>query len=187
MNKRLCLAFIPLMLVGCTQSSELMPLKVGQSWIYESITPIGKNVRTVTVQKRVSVNRDEGYELHSESGITNVVWSHGTLYAGKLAGTLYTPPLPMVRSGVDKAEWNWEGQIRSPLRSVDGMAQGKQEVVDRTVGGHKTKATQVTLTISVGKKKLEVVTWYGAGTGVVGQEERVDGVLVNKLSYVSGP
>ncbi|TYM27410.1 hypothetical protein FYL66_25720, partial [Salmonella enterica subsp. enterica serovar Typhimurium] len=137
-----------------------MPLKVGAVWTYQSSTPIAQNVRTVKVDSRAWVNHGNGYQLRSESGLTNLIWSHDTLYAGKLSGTLYDPPLPVLRAGLDTADWKWDGQVTGPLAATQAHAEAKQVSTDRDVGGHKTKTEQVTLTITLGKRQQEIVTWY---------------------------
>ena len=190
-------------LTGCFPNDALFPLKVGNTWVYEAVSPIGKNVRTVKVTGTIPVGSVEGFELDTESGLTDLAWSNGELLAGKLSGTSFTPPLKMLKESAK--EWSWKGKMTTPDGIFDAQASATSSLEDRTVSDRKVKTVQVTLTIIAqpttrpstapssnspavtSGKKIETISWYQRGIGLVGQEQRNDGVLMTKLQYVSGP
>lgn len=187
MRKVWGLASLGLILSGCSAQPDLMPLKQGATWVYEVTTPIGKSVRTVVAQSSASVGHLSGYELVSESGASQVAWNGRSLVAGKLSGTFYDPPLPILLPDLTEKPVEWHGKIIGPLGTENASAKIVQKLVERPVLGRKTKCTHVAVTIKLPKSETVTELWFASGYGMVLQEERRDGVLINKLTYVSGP
>lgn len=174
-------------LAGCQGGSTLYPLKTGNTWVYEAVSPIGKNVRTVRAVGPASVGPYPGFALGSESGTTELAWASGTLYASRLAGTTYTPPLPLLKDGSGPRTWEWTGKVVAPGGSIDARASAKSAPEDRTVAGRTAKTTMVTIQMQGPGTRVETISWYEKGVGLVAQEQRSGGALVTKLNYVSGP
>lgn len=163
------------------------PLKAGNTWVYEASTPIGKNVRTLRVDGPTSVGPYHGMALTSEAGETDLAWNNGTLMASKLSGVTFVPPLPLVKESGGKSEWSWQGKMRTPTGFFDARATMTSSPEERLVVGRKAKTTQVGMNIDAPGIKMEILSWYERGVGLVGQEQRNAGSLVTKLVYVSGP
>jgi hypothetical protein len=163
------------------------PLKVGNTWTYEAATPIGKNVRTLKIDGPAPVGPHRGVAVTSEAGETDLAWAGGTLVASKLSGVGFNPPLPLLKESGGKGDWSWQGKVRTPTGLFDARATASSTAEDRLVVGRKAKTTRVEMHIDFPGQKMEVVSWYERGVGLVGQEQRNGGALVTKLVYVSGP
>ncbi len=172
---------------GCAPTAgNYLPMAVGDTWSYQSRTGLNSSVVDLRVARKLPVGSGPGFELVCQAGASRLAWRGDTLVASQLAGTFYSPPVPVfVPAG--KTPVAWEGTVTQMGKST--QAKGAASVADSEAkAGSKTvPAKQVTLTIESGGTQTEVTTWFVNGLGIVRQEQRINGLLVNRLTYLSGP
>lgn len=172
---------------GCAENGEYMPLRDGLTWTY-SHQDATELVSRYRIEGRAPVGSASGYRLISDLGESRLAWSGGTLLASMLGGTVFDPPLPLLRPGAageEKQEGRvqavpWKGRFLHAgawktaagsltqtrlakedrdLRIVPGSARGMRSRMELTTGGKK----QVLETTFVARVGIVRQTWEREG------------------------
>lgn len=177
-----------LFLAGCSsRENSLMPLKVGQTWTYEIKPGFQSDAIEVKVSRALSVGPCQGYELTSGYGSTRLGWDGDTLLASQLGGTVYDPPVPLLSPLGPEETKTWRGNVVLAGKTREGIARLSRKDVKTKVGTFDRDAVESILNLEVDGQKHEILTWFVKNLGIVRQEQRRDGILVNRVSYLSGP
>ncbi|MBX3111970.1 MAG: hypothetical protein KF857_08170 [Fimbriimonadaceae bacterium] len=177
---------VPLALVaGCQAGDDaLMPLGTGKVWQYQVTSGLTSGVQEVKVVGPTSVGPYSGWSLRGDGAETRLAWAGRRLVAAELAGTTYSPPLPLVDPDAMTKVVEWDGQVDSGAgpQSVKATLKLKQD--KDTVGNRRVTVTMADIVFSNGD---EALVWFAPHIGVVRQEQRRKDRLVAKLVYLSGP
>jgi hypothetical protein len=176
-------------LCGCASApqSNLMPLKVGETWIYRVHGRELDQVVPFKVTRRISVAGTNGYEIASDLGISRLAWVGTKLVADELAGTKYDPPLPLLDSQSAPADAQWEGTVTTPAGILRGTATQSQHVDKRPASGRTGVATVSTIELKTGHNVLTLVSSYVPEVGMIQQEEHNGLLSSTSLTMTSGP
>ncbi len=185
----LCLLTTLLLLSGCRGGgdSDLMPLKVGSEWKYSVSGTFAKFVEPMRINREIGVAGTQGVELVGPMGYSSVAWKKGVLYADRLAGTSYSPPLPLLAA--DGRQMDWDGTVAWP---TDGTQKATARLTHETqklkLDANEYSTTRSRLQIIIdGTKSVELTTWFAPGIGIVRQEQRTGSNLDIRIDYLSGP
>lgn len=174
------------LLIGCGGSSkDYFPLKLGNEWTYEVTIDNEIAIIDITVSEKAPVGDHRGFLLKSEMGDSRLAWSRGSLLAAELAGTRYSPPIPLYAD--DKTEWS--GVVQSEGSKVAGTATIARSNEELIVGGRTYKTVKCVLTLDSGKDHIQLTTWFYPDLGILRQEQRSGPALERdrKIDFVSGP
>jgi hypothetical protein len=186
MSRGYGLAFLMLLVAGCSKQPDLMPLSVGRSVTYVVTHGLEKFVEPVKVVAEVPIMGRTGYELSGPMGVSRLVWKDGVLYASQTSNAVFDPPIPLV--AVDGKMKRWTGSVHSLEFESDASAELVQkQVKDVQVGTRKVEATLATLTVKMPKGTIELSSWFQPGVGLVQQEQRTGSVLVLRMAMLGGP
>lgn len=185
--RRLAAVFAIGALVGCGGSGDgWMPLRSKNHWSYTVTAGLTAAVRDVRVAEETPVGDDMGWHLVGAMGDSHLAWVGGTLYAGRLAGTDYAPPIPVCRPAA-ASPITWTGGVHHLGKVIGAKARLAMEEGSEEIAGRKLPVWIATLTVTLPDRTVETITSYAEGIGIVRQEERHDGALIRKIRYVSGP
>lgn len=168
---------------GCSRNQNLLPLESGNRWTYESTAGLQKRIVVMSVAGRAPVGKAEGFRMESALGESTLVWDGGKLLAGKLGNSEFFPPLPLYADGA----MEWKGTVRTSGTVESATASLKSLAMEEPVAGKKVAMRVGELTLVLPSGKHEVTTYLWAGRGIYLQEHRVDGRLISRLRYESGP
>ncbi len=186
--KQIALVFLAgICLAGCQSGAEdWCALAKGNRWSYTVNAGLTSAVREVRVDRSGPVGSHEGWVLTGSMGESALAWDGGTLYASRLAGTSYDPPLPVFQSGAGETR-KWRGRILHVETAISATAVLKMAEGQEDLAGRNLDVLVATLVVKAGDQEIETVTSYANEIGVVRQEERHNAVLIRKMRYVSGP
>ena len=182
--KRWLLATV--LLVGCGQSvTDYFPLKVGTKWTYEVTIDNVVEVIDITVAERAPVGEYDGFLLTSAMGDSRLAWNGDVLLAAELAGTRYSPPIPIFA----EANTGWSGVVQTEGVQVAGTATLSVESDTIENAGRDFETVVCVLNLESGDEALQLRTWYYPGLGILRQEQRSGRTLERdrKIDFVSGP
>lgn len=170
--------------LGCNPGPRnLMPLAEGHKWTYNVMLDFGSTVQSLEVSRRISVAGEHGWELTGPMGSSRLAWVGGTLVGERLAGTTFSPPVPLLAA----EEMSWEGTATTAGQARKGRGRLTISQVDVELAGRTYESTLSKLEIGFDSGTLELLTWFVADLGIIRQEQRIDGVRNRKLDYLSGP
>jgi hypothetical protein len=170
---------------GCHSGSDLMPLHVGQSWLYSVKSGFETNIDTLKVAGETSVANTRGYEIVGSLGVSRLAWSGDTLLAEKVSGTQFEPPFPLLFNAEETHERPWKGRVTFVDRSSPASgSQSQRPDEDLSFGGKKIHCVCSTAHIKTAAHQIELITWFSPGLGIVQQEQRTDGTLQVRLSLL---
>ncbi len=162
-----------------------MPLDEKSQWAYQVRSPLHEAVWEVAVEGRAPVGSFSGWRLSGPAGESTLAWQNGVLYAGKLSGTTYVPPIPLLAT--DQKPRAWKGQIIVAGAASTARANLEFKEEETQVGTKSVTATLSILTLTLEEGQIEIMTWFSSGLGIIRQEQRESGSLSRKLTYLSGP
>ncbi|HTQ08605.1 MAG TPA: hypothetical protein VMI31_00895 [Fimbriimonadaceae bacterium] len=161
-----------------------MPLDVGHEWTYIVKAPRSflSYVTKVKVARRLSVADTAGVELASDLGPSRLAWKGNELLAERLIGTQFAPALPLVFSSGETYERPWSGRVTFVDRGSFATASESQKGNDDlTFEGRRIHCIESTIELKTAAHRIELLTWFSEGLGIVQQEQRTDGVLVLQI------
>jgi hypothetical protein len=120
-------------------------------------------------------------------GTSRLAWKGGALRAEELAGTRFSPAIPILVPMRQAFKKEWSGMVTTAAANQEAAATLVQVPDTISIAGRKYMAIKATLTLWIGKKQLEQTTVYGEGIGPLRQEQHVNGVQERYLDYLSGP
>lgn len=170
---------IPL-LCSCSRSPDLFPIEIGKSWKYVVTSGMSKTVATLKVTGRTPVDGVRGYELTSELGNFRVAWKDGWLIASDLAGTRFSPPMPILHADY-KGVITWKGTVEAMGRAMSATAELTQAWGDKESRQDGKQGVLVKIRMAVGGKTIETESIYMPGIGLAEQSQRVDGLLTLRM------
>ncbi len=164
-----------------------MPLRPGLSWTYTVRTGYVTYVEPVRVERPISVAGAAGYALSGPLGESRLAWKQGTLYAERFVNVRFEPAMPILVAGEGSANRKWRGRLI-------GLGPGKEaeaalaQAPDRVrVGTQSFPAAKASLTVLDGSRRIEAISWYVDGIGLVRTEHRTDGKLDVQMDLLAGP
>lgn len=176
---------LPLVLVGCASSPDIMPLRVGATWTYRVHADFPIYAEAVKVVRRTAVSGHEGFVLEGPLGESTMSWQGKRLVAERLGAVRFDPPIPLLVLNGSGAVW--QGKM-SGLTGVESAAANLGQASETiTLNGKSYKTTRTTLTLSSQAHAIELTTWFAPGSGIVRQEQLTDGRQNLSLELVSGP
>jgi hypothetical protein len=177
---------IAISLVGCGSGNDLMPMQSGSSWTYTTFNGFETYFEPVKVVRRIAVGGSDGFELQGPLGICRLAWSGKRLIGEQLGSVRFDPPITLLAPGL-KTAIPWSGSVMRLTGTVEGQAELTQADESITVGTQAFKTTKTTLILTAKGQKIELVTWFSPGYGIVRQEQHTDGRLNLSLERISGP
>lgn len=181
-------SIVLLALCGCqSKLVGLMPLQKTNSWTYQIEPGLQSEVVDVKVTDRIPVGQELGYRLASSWGTTDLSWSGDSLIAAQLGGTRYDPPIVLLANLAPTQRREWKGNIIVAGARKPATGYLVTSVTKALVGTRELTATQSKLIVKTADTEHETLTWFVEGFGIARQEYRRNGLLVNRLTYLSGP
>lgn len=160
-----------------------MELRSGAKWTYVVSMDGDEVIQEITVKGSAPVGKYSGWLLDSAMGQSRLAWNGGVLYAAELAGTTYSPPIPLFA----KKDTNWTGVVVTPKSSTAGSAilQSKEE--NLVIGGKTYKTIKTTLKLKSGKDEVELTTWFYPDLGILRQEQRTGANMLRnrRIEFIS--
>lgn len=178
-----------LLLSGCQRGtqSDLMPLNVGSEWKYSVSGKFAKYVEPLRINREVGVAGTQGVELTGPLGVSAVAWKKGVLYADRLAGTSFSPPIPLLAA--DSHVVDYKGTASWPVAgSVKVAARLTHEPQKLKLDAREYETVKARLQLVLDESRsIELTTWFAPGVGIIRQEQRTGGELDIRIDYLSGP
>lgn len=180
-------ALLALGALGCRADHPRFPLREGQEWTYTVRTGYVTYVEPVKVARELSVAGTRGFELSGPMGTSRLAWKGGVLLADRYVNVRLEPPMPVLAGGRDEATMRWTGRLMGlgPGKPAEASLSQRPEAL--RVGTRQVQAIRTDLTLQDGTRRIEVVSWYEDGVGLVRQEHRTDGRLDVQLELLAGP
>jgi hypothetical protein len=162
----LCLS---LAMYGCGTSRSLMPLSLNRKAVYRVHYGLISFDEPLMVSKEVAVAGQSGFELSGPMGVSRVAWRNQVLYADQAVNAWFQPSLPILTEGPPVKPWH--GRIVSmgmthPASATLDLAEEKINI-----GGRDHNTQRATLKVKMDTARIDLVTWYEAGVGMVRQEQ----------------
>ncbi len=177
-----------IVLAGCANRMEsYMPIQKDSKWSYQAEPGLQNEVLDLEVIGRVPVGDSNGWRLNSGWGETHLAWQDNSLISSLLGGTRYDPPLPILSNLAATQRKEWKGDIILAGKRIQANGYITTSITDTRVGSLELPSIQSTLKLNLGKDEQEILTWFVQDYGIVRQEQRKNGLLVNRISYLSGP
>jgi hypothetical protein len=176
-----------LVLVGCKGGSDLMPLEVGREWKYivEASTDFKAYVTPMKVTRQMSVANAKGFEVVTDLGVSRLAWVGDGLMADRIAGTQFSPPVPLLFATDETFERKWKGEVTFIDRASPARATQSQKADDELeFEGKKIHCIRSTIRLETTARKIELITWFSSGLGIVQQEQRTDEKLLVKIKLL---
>lgn len=175
------------LLSGCGDQTSWMPLKAGGSWSYLARTSLSERVVSLKAGRDIAVDGVEGRELFGDLGTSAYAWKGGRLVMQNLATGRAEPAIPLLDLGSKDQPIRWKGKVTSLGRLLPAEAILTQTSEKTKIGTRTWDTLRSTVELKMGGKRLELVTWFVQGIGIVRQEQRSDGEFVLSLEHLSGP
>jgi hypothetical protein len=172
---------------GCRGNSDLMPLNVGCEWKYivEASADFKSFVTPMRVTKRISVANVDGFEVVSDLGVSQLAWVGDGLMADRIAGTQFSPPIPLVFATNETFDRKWKGEVTFVDRASPARATQSQKSDDELqFEGNSIHCIRSTIRLETAARKVELITWFCSGLGIVQQEQRTDDKLLVKVKLL---
>jgi hypothetical protein len=183
--------FLPLLALGCARDDALMPLEVGQEVTYVAKNGFSSTIEPVKIVRELPVAGVKGVEMTGPLGTSRMAWKDGVLYADATSHGRFSPPLPMLDSqATEKSKpRTWHGRLEILGREQPAGARLTHKKETIPLGSRRVATTVATLTLDLpaSNGKIELISWYQPGTGLVQQEQRTNGRRVLRLELLSGP
>lgn len=173
--------------MGCSRSSQLLPLELGNTWTYDCSAGLVNRVVTVRVTGSAPVGQVAGWKMESEMGVSTLAWQDGRLIASRLGNTEFFPPLPLYAEVGVGGKVKWKGKARTAGSTLPASATLTVSSSEETVEGKKLQLPVGQVSLSIDGTSHEIDTWLRRGRGIHLQEHRIGGQLVSRMRYVSGP
>lgn len=164
-----------LLLAGCGGGQGLFPTQVGSHHEYVIKNGMAVYVEAIRATKEVAVAGSRGVELGGPMGISRVAWKDGTLYASLLGGTRFVPPIPiLVAAAPDKAI------TTKTMAETEGVQRQARVTLVHSkekikIGTRDVETVRTLLTLNTDANVITVETHYADGSGMVRQQQHVDG------------
>ena len=181
-------ALLPLLLLvlwGCGGDlHDYMPLNEHSQWEYIVRLDTDEVPVTWKVAGRAPVGAIEGWEIASDMGTSRLGWKGDDLLASELAGTVYSPPVPLLADGPR----SWKGVVTTAGQKTAGSATLVRSAESLDVGGKSYESIKTVLTLDCGGETVQLTTWFFSGLGILRQEQRRGPALTRDryIEFVSG-
>ena len=175
-------------LAGCqNRAQDLMPLRPDATWTYQSDSEFQNETVDLVANGSVPVGSYQGTKLESGWGETRMAWEGNRLYISRLGGTQYAPPMPLLANlrPEDSLEWSGKVTVAGITKTATATLQTKEN--EARIGSRTLPATESVVLLQVGESEHEILTWFVENYGIARQEHRKDGLLITRLTYLSGP
>lgn len=157
-------------------------MREGRTWRY--LMQQAAEVVEVKCAERRQVGDAEGWLLTGLGGETILAWDGCILRASRLGAMTFDPPIAVLQADKEKAAWNYQGKVTAtsvPGRVSVAITQEPVELESQQGG----KGLKVTFAISIDGRKIDLVTTFAEGIGIVTQEQRNDGIGVSLVTLMS--
>jgi hypothetical protein len=170
---------------GCGQPPDLMPLEAGREMEYVVRSDLDTRVEPVRISREVPVAGAPGFELTGPLGTSRLAWKDGMLLAASTTNARFHPPVPLVT--VDGKARDWRGEIEVRGYTSEAVGRLVQEDVDLDLNGKKVPTRMSTLSVTLPRGEIELISWFQRGVGMVQQEQRTNDRLVLRMEMLGGP
>lgn len=183
--------FLPLLALGCARDDTLMPLEVGQEVTYVVKTGFASAIEPVKIVRNLPVAGVRGVEMTGPLGSSRLAWKDGVLLADATSHGRFSPPIPLLDAKLTEKSkprtWHGRLEILGQEQPANAILTQKKETI--ALGSRRVATTVSTLTLDLpaSNGKIELISWYQPGTGLVQQEQRTNGRRVLRLELLSGP
>lgn len=167
--------------------SQYYPLEKGAEWTYQYRFNFPRGVESVKVSEEIAVGGVQGYKLTGPMGTSRLAWKGNRLIAEELAGTRFTPPLPLLVPGAKDKVAEWTGTMQLKGAPIPATAVLRQTATSYTVSERKYPAIKCSLSLGSKDVQVETVSIYAEGLGLVSQEENRNSLFYGSLEFLSGP
>lgn len=167
-------------------------MKVGKHWTYQVRAGFDRRVAEVRVLRPLTVASVDGFELVGPLGVSRVAWKQGTLVADSTVNAQFSPPIPLLVPSSDLAKdvakqvatWHGRVVVLGKVRPASAILTERTDKVEQ--GSQKVSAILATLTVTLQNpgSKIELLSWYREGTGLVQQEQRTRGNRIVQLQLL---
>ena len=162
-----------------------MPLKVGNTWSYQVTYGMVTRLAKLEVVRPVPVAEATGFELHGPLGVSRLAWSHGSLVTDCSSSMRFSPPLVLLPSNGESYHWKGTAQwMGRPVKSTADLTEDTDKI---SVGPRTITATRTTMLFHLGKRTMQLTTWFEPMVGIVKQEQRTGPKLDVGLEMAEGP
>lgn len=188
MRRLLLLGFV--LMAGCSGGSDWYPLEVGNEWTYSVRTGLAEFVEPVKVVSTAPAAGTKGFQLSGNLGTSRLAWKGKVLCASELPNLAVAPnssPFPLLVADDPTATRAWSGSVMLSGKTYPAVASLKQSKAKLSTPGRTWDTVLVTISLKVGDRNIEILTWYAKGHGPVRQEQRTNGVWDVGFDYLSGP
>lgn len=181
------LLFLLVVVAGCGERDDLMPLEVGQRFSYHVSTNFNSYTAEVKVARQAAVAGLDGFVLLGPTGESHIAWNKDLLVGERFANTRFTPAIPLLVDSRQRVRRGWKGKVQGAWGQFEGEGVLNQAPSEEMVGGRKVKVVKTELTILNPKgKSIRLRTLYQPGAGIVAQHQWIGGDLVVGLDWLSG-
>ena len=158
-----------------------MPLNPGTRLTYEVSAGLDADVIDAEFGAGAAVGSVPGVSLRGPRGESRLAWSGDRLIASKLGGFSVDPPVPLFAPLGKDESLAWSGRLRTLQGDLDAQGELTSEETKERVDGvmRNARLTVLTLRSDLGEDVLK--SWFVPRVGLVRQEHRRDGLLLNRL------
>ena len=168
-----------------SHSSDLLPLKVGNRWIYQGIDPKEKVVvavermepikRLTTVAGAERTETFESFILRITSGdkslLEQVMITDDGIYRYAAAGKEIKPPMKILKLPIAKGEWTIDSKSENVALKGDFVVE--QTIVNLPGKGDVSAWLSRSRDFTVGDQKMEASYWFVPNEGIVKQHVKI--------------
>lgn len=158
-----------------------MPLSPGTRLTYEVAAGLDADVIDAQIVSGAAVGSVAGFSLQGPRGESRLAWSGDRLLASKLGGFRADPPVPLFAPLAKEESLRWDGQLRTLQGDVEAEGQLTSEETKERVDGVMRNARLTVLSIRSTLGEDELKSWFVPRVGLVRQEHRRNGLLLNRL------
>ena len=158
-------------------------LRVGQEWSYIVGSGFQTYVETARVVRPAPVEGADGVLVEGPLGTSRLGVSGERLVLASTPDAVIRPPLPLFVP--TSAVWHGRVEFRDATLPAGGRIETSD--VELPVGGRTLKCRLSVAKIRVGDEPVEIRTWFHAGSGIVQQEQRTNGLADQNLKLLRSP
>ena len=169
------------LLSGCSNCDEWMPLREGKTWRY--LMKDAAEVMEVRCERPVQVGQADGWLLSGPGGESRFAWDGCVLRASKMGAMTFDPPIGILQGDKEAVSWPYTGKVTTWGEQSAATAEIAQEPADGN--DRYSAAKRVTIKVKIGVNTIEVVTTFARGVGIVEQEQRNNDRTVSRAQLTN--
>jgi hypothetical protein len=182
--RNLSLAIV-LVCAGCGRGSDLMPMRVGETFSYDVHSRVQQQISKVTVVRETGVAGVRGFVFSGPMGESRLAWKGDSLLLDRTGNCRFDPPLILLVATSQNVRRTWTGTMSGMWGAETAKAQLDQGMVEEQIGGRRITVAKSFLDVVGERHKVRLQTLFQPGVGIASQKEWVDGELVANLERLS--